>query len=129
MDNQGKDKTEIFTIIQVILGVPLALILLIFGIANLVHPDVPVSYLKRNNAVCIMVIVASLIMLYAMFRPYVGGIIILIYSAAFFMIIPGNPLVYPIILIGVLSIIRGFLHKQKLSKKTNEISILERREL
>jgi hypothetical protein len=28
-----------------------------------------------------------------------------------------------------LSIIRGFLHKQKLSKKTNEISILERREL
>ena len=123
MDNQGKDKTEIFTIIQVILGVPFALILLIFGIANLAHPDVPDSYLERNTAVCIMVIGASLIMLFAMFRPYVGGIIILVYSVAFFIIIPGNPLVYPIILIGVFSFIRGFLHKQKLLKETKENNI------
>lgn len=123
MDNQGKDKTEIFTIIQVILGVPFALILLIFGIANLAHPDVPDSYLERNTAVCIMVIGASLIMLFAMFRPYVGGMIILIYSVAFFIIIPGNTLVYPIILIGVFSILRGFLSKQKLLKEKNENKI------
>jgi len=52
-----------------------------------------------------------------MFRPFIGGILLVIFSVAFFIIVPDNPLVFPIILIGVFSLLRGFLSKQKLLKE------------
>ena len=117
MSDQNDIFAEVITIITIIIAVPLALFFLVSGIANLIHPTVPDNYIERNTTVCTMIIISSLIILYAMFRPFIGGILLVIFSVAFFIIVPDNPLVFPIILIGVFSLLHGFLSKQKLLKE------------
>ena len=106
------NNTPVLSIITIILGILVVIIFLLFGVANLIHPDVPESYLDQNTRVCIGIIIASIIILYAIYRPYPGGILLCIYAIAYFFIVH-NPLVYPIILLGVLSIIRGLREKRK----------------
>jgi len=117
MADKDKGFSEAITIITIIIAGPLALFFLVSGISNLIHPTVPANYIDRNTIVCIMIIISSLIMLYAMFRPFIGGIILIIFSVVFFIIVPDNPLVFPIILIGAFSLLRSFLSKQKLLKE------------
>lgn len=117
MSDQDDKFSKVITIITIIIAVPLALFFLVSGIANLIHPTAPANYIDRNTIVCTMIIISSLIILYAMFRPFIGGIILVIFSVAFFIIVPDNPLVFPIILIGAFSLLRGFLSKQKLLKE------------
>jgi hypothetical protein len=112
MNPLNKSTTPIFSIITIILGGMMIVFGLLFGIANLIHPDVPDSYLDQNTRVCVMLIITSLVVIYAIFRPYSGGILLCICALAYFIIV-NNPLVYPIILLGILSIIRGIRERRK----------------
>jgi len=106
MNSSKKSSYSLLNIITIILGVLIASFLLLFGVANLINPDVPDKYLDQNIRVCVMFILTSLIIIYAIFRPYSGGILICISSLIFFIIVIINPVVVPLILFGILSIIR-----------------------
>lgn len=119
MQATDKKTTPVFIVITIILGGVIVVLGLLFGVANLIHPDVPDSFLAQNTRVCVMLIITSLITLYAIFRPYIGGILLCICAIAYFIIVD-NPLVYPIILMGILSLIRGLIEKRNLSKETEK---------
>lgn len=105
--------SPVLSIITIVLGVLTASFLLLFGVANLINPDVPDSYLDQNTLVCVMFILTGLIIIFAIFRPYFAGIILSISALVFFIFIINNPVVIPIILFGVLSIIRGLINQRK----------------
>ena len=60
-------------VITIIPAVLLASFFLLFGVANLISPDVPSSYLAENTLVCAMLILTAAVMIYTLFRPYSGG--------------------------------------------------------
>jgi len=45
----------------IILGLFLAGFLLLFGVANLIHPDVPEAYLKQNTITCLVICCISIL--------------------------------------------------------------------
>ncbi len=100
----------------------MASFLLLFGVANLIKPDVPYSYLDQNTRVCVMFILTGLVIIYAILRPYSGGILLCIFALIFFIIIIVNPVAVPVILIGILSIIRGRFNRLNILKRADQIS-------
>lgn len=122
MLSSDKGPSRVFNIITIILGVLMATFLLLFGVANLINPDVPESYLEQNTRVCVMFILTGLVIIYAIFRPYSGGIILFICALVFFVIIINNPVSIPVILVGILSIIRGYLNRRKVLKSADQTS-------
>jgi hypothetical protein len=99
-----------------------AAFLLLFGVAELIIPDVPDSYLEQNTRVCIMLILTGLVTIYAIFRPYSGGILLCICALVFFVIVIVNPVAVPVFLVGILSIIRGHLNRPKSLKRVDQTS-------
>ena len=116
MYTPSKRFTDIFNITIVILAVLMFIFGLLMGTANLINPDVPDNYLAQNTRVCVGLIIVSLVIIYSVFRPYSGGILLCISAVAYFIIV-NNPLVYPIILLGILTIIRAYLNKKKALKE------------
>ena len=114
--------SPVLSVITIVLGVLMASFLLLFGVANLINPDVPESYLDQNTRVCVMFILTGLVIIYAIFRPYSGGILLCICALVFFIIVIINPVAVPIILLGVLSIIRGRLNQRKALKEADQTS-------
>ena len=110
--------SPVLSIITIVLGVLMVSLLLLFGVANLINPDVPDSYLDQNTRVCVMSILTGLVIIYAIFRPYSGGILLCICALTFIL----NPVAVPIILLGVLSIIRGRLNQRKVLKVADQTS-------
>jgi NhaP-type Na+/H+ or K+/H+ antiporter len=110
----------VLSIITITLAVLFASFLLIFGVANLVHPDVPESDLNQNTRVCTMFVLTGLISIYAIFRPYIGGITLSICGLVFFVVVITNPVAVPAIVLGVLSIIRGRLTKETILEKASD---------
>ena len=51
------------SVIIIILGLLVSGFLLLFGVANLIDPDVPEAYYARNTKVCLMAIVIGVIFL------------------------------------------------------------------
>jgi hypothetical protein len=120
MSSPSKSFIETFNIIIVILAVTMSIFGLLMGVANLIQPTVPEQYLDQNTRVCVGLIISSLVIIYAVFHPYSGGILICICAVLYFIIV-NNILVYPIILLGILSIIRGHLNKGKELESSNDI--------
>ena len=108
-------------VITIFLGVLLASLLLLFGIANLINPDVPDSYLDQNTRVCVLFILAGLVSIYALFRPFSGGILLClcVVPLGFMMV---NPVAVPVLLLGVLSIVRGRHSRQTVSGDSDQPS-------
>jgi len=48
----------------------LAFVLLLFGVSNLIYPDIPENYLDQNTRVCWMMIIAGVVSAYTLFRPF-----------------------------------------------------------
>ena len=110
-----RSPTVLLTVIIIVLGVLLATILLLFGVANLINPDVPSSYLALNTRVCVMMILTGLVSIYALFRPYSGGFFLSICAVVLSFIFGGffrNPITGVVLLLGVLSVIRGRLSRR-----------------
>ena len=59
----------------VIFAALLAPFLLVFGVANLIHPDVPEAYLAQNTAVCIVFSVLGLTLIPVAIAVYRGSIL------------------------------------------------------
>ncbi|MBA4312732.1 MAG: hypothetical protein C0417_08890 [Chlorobiaceae bacterium] len=113
---------QIFSIITIVLGILVASFLLLIGVVELIDPHVPDNYLNQNTRVCIMVILTGLVTIYAIFRPYSGGILLCICALVFFVIVINNPIFIPIILFGILSIVRGYFNRRKVLKGTDQTS-------
>src|SRR4030065_858302 len=102
-----KSTTPVTSVITIIFAVLIAAFFILFGIANLIHPDVPESYLEQNTRVCIIFIVTGLVTLYSVFSPLWGGITLCVCSVLIYFVVSNNPIAYPIFLFGILQIIRG----------------------
>jgi hypothetical protein len=89
----------------------LSAFLLLFGVGNLVQPDVPDSALGQNTLVCLMLIVTGLISIYAIFRAFSGGIALCFCGLVFFVIVIVNPIAIPVIVVGTLSIGRSWVSR------------------
>ena len=122
MHSSDKGPSRVLSVITIVLGVLMASFLLLFGVANLIKPVVPYSYLDQNTRVCVMFILTGLVIIYAILRPYSGGILLCIFALIFFIIIIVNPVAVPVILIGILSIIRGRFNRRKILKRADQIS-------
>lgn len=68
---------KILTGMRIVAGLLLALFLLLFGLGNLIYPDVPESFIAQNTRICIVMIVTGLVMVYALFQPYSGGLLLI----------------------------------------------------
>ena len=109
-------------VITIVLGVMMASFFLLFGVANLISPDVPDNYLDQNTRMCVMLIIAGVVSIYALFRPYSGGILLCICAASLSVLIHSIAvliLAVPILVLGMLSIMRGRLSRQPVSKEPN----------
>jgi hypothetical protein len=122
MHSSDNRSYRVFSAITIVLGVLLAAFLLLFGVANLINPDVPDNYLEQNTRVCVMFILTGLLTIYTIFRPYSGGILLCICALVFFVIVINNPVSIPIILFGILSIVRGYLNRRKVLKVPDQTS-------
>jgi len=124
---------SLLSVITIIPAVLLASFFLFFGVANLISPDVPSSYLAENTLVCAMLILTAAVMINTIFRPYSGGFFLCICVLPFGFIFNAfhiSDALYPsratgyaplwsaitvlVLLLGVMSVIRG-----RLSRWTN----------
>jgi len=111
--NRGLD--SVFSIITIVLGVLVAFFILFIGVVNLIHPDVPDNYLAQNTRVCIIFILTGLVTIYSFFRPASGGVILCICAGVIYIVINRNPVAYPILFLGLLSIIRALVKRRKVT--------------
>lgn len=115
-------------VVTIVLGVLMAFVFLFFGITHLIGPDDPGSYLDLNTLntrICVIVTFIGVVSVYALFRPYSGGIILCICAVSLGFIIYAIEvliLAVPILLIGVLSVIRGRLSRRTVSEEPGQPS-------
>ena len=67
-------------VITIIPAVGLASVFLFWGIDSLVNPFVPQELLAQNTLVCAVLILTAAILIYALFRPYRGGLLLCIWA-------------------------------------------------
>jgi hypothetical protein len=114
----------LFDVITIITAVLLASVFLLLGVINLISPDVDSSALGQNTRVCITLIVAGAVLIYALFRPYAGGFLVCISAVPF-------PFVFHfqsfwaavaglVLLVGVLFVIRGRLSRRTASQDAEQ---------
>jgi hypothetical protein len=63
MTSLGIRILKVINIAIIIIGVVVGGFLLLFGVANLVNPDVPDAYLPRNTKVCLVVCIIGILFL------------------------------------------------------------------
>ena len=114
----------ILRVITTILGVVMASLLLLFGVGNLINPDVAAGYLDLNTRVCVTVIFTGVVLLYALFRPFTGGILLCLCAVALAFVsqVFDNPLSIAILLLGGLSVICGRLSRRTVPEEPDQPS-------
>jgi len=70
----------------------LAAFFLLFGISNLIHPDVGEEFLSQNTRNCIMMTVMGLAMLCGVFVRYWGSILMCICTVPFVVVFHFHPI-------------------------------------
>jgi len=116
----------LLAVITIIPGVLLASAFLFLGVVNLISPDVPSSALGQNTRVCATLILTATVLIYALFRPYSGGFVLCICAVVFGFIFHFHPFWVAVaglvLLIGVLSVIRGRLSRRTASEDPEQAS-------
>ena len=117
---------SLLALITIIPGVLLASFFLFVGVVNLISPDVPSSALGQNTRVCATLILTAIVLIYAFFRPYYGGLFLCICVVLFGFIFHFNPfwivIACLVLLIGVLSVLRGCLSRRTDSEDPEQAS-------
>ena len=127
--------------ITIIPAVLLVSLFLFLGVVNLISPDVPEAALAENTLVCATLILTAALLIYALFRPYSGGFFLCICALPFGFIFNAFHLsdaLYPsravgyspflsaitglVLLLGVLSVIRGRLSRRTASEAPPQAS-------
>ena len=103
--------STVLAVVTIIPGVLLASLFLLFGVANLINPDVPESALEENFRICVAVCLNAVVLIYALFRPYFGGLALCVCAVA--VALMSFPLSVPFLALGVLSIIRGRIARRQ----------------
>ena len=128
-------------VITIIPAVLLAFFFLFLGVVSLISPDVPENALAENTLVGAMLILTAAVLIYALFRPYSGGFFLCICAVPFGFIFNAFHLsnaLYPsreagyhpffsavaglVLLLGVLSVIRGRLSRRTASEDPEQPS-------
>ena len=99
----------------IIIGILLSAIMLYFGAAKLVNPDVPDSYLQHNIITCLLFILNALVLLLALFRPYLGGFILCICALVLLFFEP--PVAIIVLSFGLLQVHRGRMKRIRQNEK------------
>jgi hypothetical protein len=126
----------LYTLLLVITTIPAALMAAVFlfwGVHSLLNPFVPEQLLAENTLVCAVLILTAAVLIYALFRPYWGGLLLCIWAVPFGFILYAFRLsiwraLYPsweagyhpifaaisglVLLLGVLFVIRGRLSRR-----------------
>ena len=137
---QKRGYTLLF-VITIIPAVLLATFFLFIGVVNLISPDVSEEALAENTLVSAMLILTAAVLIYALFRPYSGGFFLCICAVPFGFIFNAFHLsdaLYPsratgyapfwsaitglVLLLGVLSVIRGRLSRRTASEAPPQAS-------
>ena len=102
----------------------MASLLLLFGVGNLINPDVAEGYLDLNTRVCVTVIFTGVVSIYTLFRPFSGGICLCICAVALAFVsrVFDNPISIAILLLGGLSVICARLSRRTVSKEPDQPS-------
>jgi len=109
--------------LRIVLGILIASFLLLFGLGNLIYPDVPESFIAQNTRICSMMIIAGLVMAYAVFRPYYGGLLLIACSVGMGFAFRGffhNPLTPLVLLFGLFCFISALLSGKKPPEDTHQ---------
>ena len=141
MGFQKMGRYTLLSVVTIIPGVLLASFFLFLGTVNLISPDVPERALAQNTLVCAMLILTAAVLIYALFRPYSGGFFLCICAVPFGFIFNAFHLsnaLYPsrdvgyahffsaitglVLLLGVLSVIRGRLSRATASEDSDQPS-------
>lgn len=112
-------------IIRIIVGALMALFLLLFGVANLINPEVGESHLDQNTRICVMMIITGLAAIYAIFQPLTGGILLCFLSVGLGFIFSGffhNPITPAVMIVGLFFIFVGYMSRRKLRQDSNQSS-------
>ena len=131
----------LLSVVTIIPGVLLASFFLFLGVVTLVSPDVPENALAENTVVGAMLILTAAVLIYALLRPYSGGFFLCICAVPFALIFNAfhlSNVLYPsrdvgyahffsaitslILLLGVLSVIRGRLSRGTASEDSEQTS-------
>ena len=117
---------SLLAVITIIPGVLLVSAFLFLGVVNLISPDVPSSALGQNTRVCATLILTAAVLIYALFRPYSGGFFLCICAVLFGFVFHFHPFWVAVaglvLLIGVLSVIRGRLSRRTASEDPEQAS-------
>ncbi len=70
-------------VITTIPAILMASVLLFWGVNSLVNPFVPQELLAENILVCAVLILTAVLLIYALFRPYSGGLLLCIWAVPF----------------------------------------------
>lgn len=105
----------VLAVVTIILGALVATFALLFGVGNLIKPDVPESALKENFRICVALSINALVLIYALIRPNPGGAVLCICAVGLSLVgVSGSiPLSIPFLVLGGLSIIRGRLTRRQ----------------
>jgi len=121
-----KRRSTLLAVITIIPGVLLASAFLFLGVVNLISPDVPSSALGQNTRVCATLMLTAAVLIYALFRPYSGGLLLGICAVLFGFIFHFHPFWVAVaglvLLLGVLSVIRGRLSRRTASEDPEQAS-------
>ena len=112
-------------IIRIIVGALMALFLPLFGVANLINPEVSESFLDQNTRICVMMIITGLAAVYTIFRPLTGGVLLCILAVGLSFVFGGlfhNPITPAVMLVGLFFIFAGFISRHKLRLDSNQSS-------
>lgn len=110
----------LLTIFTAATGLLIASVFLLFGVAHLINPDVPESYLAQNTLMCLTVILTGMVIVYALFRPYSGGFLLALCAVAISIVSQRffqNPLTTPVLMLGVLCFVRSYLLQRQYSQR------------
>ncbi len=116
-DHATMHRKNLLLILRIATGGLMAAILLLFGTASLINPDVPESYLNQNTRICVMMMITGVISVYSLFHPYSGGLLLCVCAAGMGIIFKGffhNPLTPMVMITGIFFFISGYLNRKKL---------------
>jgi uncharacterized membrane protein HdeD (DUF308 family) len=112
--------------IRLIIGIFMAIILITVGVVNLINPDVPIGFMDKNTHVCSMLILTGAITIYALFRPFSGGLLICLCTAGLGYVFGGylqNPTTPVVLLLGLFFIVSAYFTRKKPEKNTENAPV------
>jgi len=83
MSSQARQPGEGFRTTLIVLNLVVALPAIGLGLITLISPDVPAAAAAENTAVGAGLLATAVFLIYALFRPFSGGMLLLVWAVAF----------------------------------------------